>query len=174
MTHEAPLQTPAHRARSDLQHGKLQRRVVNCWSQKASAQGEAAPSSLPLRLPNCELNIHPWITAKTPPAASQLSASFSLACGYRNYCSLNGQSFSESQNKYSHPGCNYESNPGTRHSFLTSLLGWAVRCCQTWPRALPGLRALRECPEMPLRQGTGCDTCACRCLHKTKFVPRRD
>ncbi|KAI6072501.1 Keratin, type I cytoskeletal 19 [Aix galericulata] len=23
---------------------------------------------------------------------------------------------------------------------------------------------------MPLRQGTGCDTCACRCLHMTKFI----
>lgn len=37
-----------------------------------------------------------WIS----PGASQLTASISLACGYRNYCSLNGQSFSKSQNKY--------------------------------------------------------------------------
>lgn len=37
-----------------------------------------------------------WIS----PGASQLTASILLACGYRNYCSLNGQSFSKSQNKY--------------------------------------------------------------------------
>lgn len=142
---------------------------MSCWSQKASAQGEADPCSLPLQLPNCDVNIHAWITAKIPPEASQLSASFSLACGYRNYRSLNGQSFSESQNKYLHPGCNYESNPGTRHSLLTSLflLGWAVRCCQTWPRALPGLRALRECPEMPLRRGN-------RLRHVRVPVPSQD
>lgn len=84
---------------------------------------------------------HSWILAWISPEASELSESFSLACGYRNYCSLNGQSFSKSQNKYLHLRCNYESKmiqaqgtpSSTLFSFSAGLFSIARQspgCCQ--------------------------------------------
>ena len=87
-------------------------------------QREADPS-FPSRTAAGKLpHQYSWIIAWISPEASEVSESFSLACGYRNYCSLNGQSFSKSQNKYLHLRCNYESKTiqaqGTPSSTLFS------------------------------------------------------
>lgn len=108
-------------------------------------QREADPS-LPShtaagKLPHQYSRIIAWIS----PEASELSESFSLACGYRNYCSLNGQSFSKSQNKYLHLRCNYEIKMIQAHSTPSSTLFPSQPGCSALPDKAQSVARTLEC-----------------------------
>lgn len=134
--HKAPPQIPACQECSDLEHRNMEAEAVSRSEQ--SEEGRPFP---PLPHHWGKLPCHySQITAWTFPEAPELSESFSLACGYINYCSLNGQSFSKSQNKYFHLRCSYESRttqaPDTPSSALSSssaglfIARQSPGCCQ--------------------------------------------
>ena len=140
-------------------------------SQKPSARDpEEADPSFPSRTAAGKLpHQYSWIIAWISPEASELSESFSLACGYRNYCSLNGQSSSKSQNKYLHLRCNYESKTiqaqGTPSSTLFSFSAGLFSVTRQSPERCQD-SVWCERLEMPLWQGQQ----AVACVHASVFA----
>jgi len=118
-------------------------------SQNPAAQGAEGGGPFP-SLPTLTGAGNPphqcsWTIAWASPEASELRESFSLACGYRNYCSLNGQSFAKSQNKYLHLRCHYESQTihaqGTPPAFTLFSFSaglWSIAKAPSAARTLSG------------------------------------